>query len=114
MILHLTKSLSEKLNITLAEPCAAENRYCDWFLNLVYGGDRKFYILITNAFSAFSFVIPVKGVKNEEDLSSYFASEVKAYFEHKGLSAQFTKFIEPNLNSIIFTKTNNRSNYGNK
>ena len=109
MIFRLTKIASEQTKISLSSDVVAPNKYCDWFVDLVIGKDRKKYLFITNAFSLFSVCIPVKGIKSGESFAKIVINQIKLYFEKTGHSDLYSQFIEPFENEMIFTKTNSRN-----
>lgn len=115
MILRLTKSASEKQEIKLSSDSIAniaKNRYCDWFVDIFNGGDRKKYFLITNAFSLFSIVLPSKGLNSAESFLETVKRELQEYFAYRNLNEIFLEFIAPNLGKIEFAKKNSRSVQG--
>ena len=109
MIFRLTKIASEQTKISLSSDVVAPNKYCDWFVDLVIGKDRKKYLFITNAFSLFSVCIPVKGIKSGESFAKIVINQIKLYFEKTGHSDLYSQFIAPFENEMIFTKTNSRN-----
>ena len=109
MVFRLTKKASEQTHISVTNKGQSQNRYCDWFVDLFVGEDRKKYFLITNSFSLFSIVISAKGIRGEEVFSKNVLNQLRIYFEKTGHSDLFSQFIQPFENEIIFTKTNSRS-----
>ena len=109
MVFRLTKKASEQTHISVTNESQSQNRYCDWFVDLFVGKDRKKYFLITNSFSLFSIVISAKGIRGEEVFSKNVLNQLRIYFEKTGHSDLFSQFIQPFENEIIFTKTNSRS-----
>ena len=109
MVFRLTKKASEQTYISVTNEGQSQNRYCDWFVDLFVGKDRKKYFLITNSFSLFSIVISAKGIRGEEVFSKNVLNQLRIYFEKTGHSDLFSQFIQPFENEIIFTKTNSRS-----
>ena len=112
MIFRFTKSAGDHIHAMLASDQKAENRYCDWFVDILNGGDRKKYFLLTNAFSLFSVLIPAKGIHSAETFLSFAKEELRDYFVHKNLEDLFVQYIEPNLAQVAITKTNSRSVQG--
>ena len=47
MVFRLTKKASEQTHISVTNEGQSQNRYCDWFVDLFVGKDRKKYFLIT-------------------------------------------------------------------
>ena len=109
MVFRLTKKASEQTHISVTNEGQSQNRYCDWFVDLFVGKDKKKYFLITNSFSLFSIVISAKGIRGEEVFSKNVLNQLRIYFEKTGHSDLFSQFIQPFENEIIFTKTNSRS-----
>jgi len=72
MVFRLTKKASEQTHISVTNEGQSQNRYCDWFVDLFVGKDRKKYFLITNSFSLFSIVISAKGIRGEEVFQKMF------------------------------------------
>ena len=109
MIFRFTKKAFDKLHTQYSSEQKAANRYCDWFVDIADGGDRKTYFLLTNAFSLFSVVIPTKKILSDEAFFETAVSEIKAYFEYKGLSPLFSEFIEKDSQKSVITNTNSKS-----
>ena len=112
MIFRFTKSAADHIHTTLSGGQKAENRYCDWFVDILNGGDRKKYFLLTNAFSLFSFLIPANGINSADSFLDFAKEEIRDYFVHKNLEGLFLQYIEPNLAQVAITKTNSRSVQG--
>lgn len=108
MLFRLTKNASEQIHEERSAEGVAENRYCEWVVDIVIGEDRKKYFLITNAYSCFSIVVSAKGLTSGEKFSEAAVAELKIYFEHCGLNDLFEKFIMPNISDVRFAKTNNK------
>ena len=84
MVFRLTKKASEQTHISVTNEGQSQNRYCDWFVDLFVGKDRKKYFLITNSFSLFSIVISAKGIRGEEVFSKNVLNQLRIYFEKTG------------------------------
>mgnify|MGYP003547656299 FL=1 len=90
MVFRLTKKASEQTHISVTNEGQSQNRYCDWFVDLFVGKDRKKYFLITNSFSLFSIVISAKGIRGEEVFSKNVLNQLRIYFEKTGHSDLFS------------------------
>ena len=91
MVFRLTKKASEQTHISVTNEGQSQNRYCDWFVDLFVGKDRKKYFLITNSFSLFSIVISAKGIRGEEVFSKNVLNQLRIYFEKTGHSDLFSQ-----------------------
>ena len=108
MIFRLTKNAKIKLSASYGEDQKATNRYCDWFVDTV-DCDGDAYFLLTNPFSLFSLLIPAKKLDSVFSFVDAAIQELRAYFEHAGLSPLFDKFIGVDCDSSVITGTNSRS-----
>lgn len=85
---------------------AAENRYCEWCVDICTAG-RKKYFLVCNAYSLFGICFPAAGITSAEKFSDEFVRELKTYLVQKGLSSLFETYIEGSIGKIDFYKTYN-------
>ena len=108
MLFRLTRNVAEQIHEKLSTDETAENRYCEWIVDIVLANRKKSFI-ITNAYSCFSIVVPAKGLTNSKKFSESVIAELKLYFDHAGLSGLFDTYIMPNVSSIKIAKTNNKS-----
>ena len=110
MIFRFTKTIAEHFDFsTPLESGCAENRYCEWFVDIAYNDDNREYFLLTNAYSLFSIAVPTKGLNDLPSFWNFVLQETKEYFYEKKLGDLFEKYIAPNLQKIDVAKTNNRS-----
>ena len=85
---------------------AAENRYCEWCVDICTAG-RKKYFLVCNAYSLFGICFPAAGITSAEKFSGAFIRELKTYLAQKGLSSLFETYIEGCTGKFDFCKTYN-------
>jgi hypothetical protein len=95
-----------KLPVLKDSDSAAENRYCEWCVDIVTAG-RKKYFLVCNAYSLFGVCFPAAGITSAEKFSGAFIRELKTYLAQKGLSSLFETYIEGSIGKIDFCKTYN-------
>lgn len=112
MIFRLTKNALDYVNSSFEADIAPQNRYVEWFADIFIGTDKKKYLLLTNAYSLFSVVIPAKNLNKKDVFIENAVAEIKSYFEYTGHSDLFSSFIAPNLEKNVITKTNSRSVLG--
>lgn len=111
MVFRFTKNALELIEAeTLpSASCIAENRYCEWFVDIAYASDCKEYFLITNAYSLYSIAVPSDRLYDKNAFFDFVLKEMKEYFYERKHEDLFNQFIAPNLENIKITKTNNRS-----
>lgn len=110
MIFRFTKNVAEHFDFSIPlESVCAENRYCEWFVEIAYNDDNREYFLLTNAYSLFSIAMPTKGLNDLPSFWNFVLHEMKEYFYEKKLGDLFEKYIAPNLKTIEVAKSNNRS-----
>jgi hypothetical protein len=85
---------------------AAENRYCEWCVDIVTAGRNK-YFLVCNAYSLFGVCFPAAGITSAEKFSDAFVRELKSYLAQKSLFSLFETYIEGSIGKIDFYKTYN-------
>ncbi len=112
MVFRLTKKAQTQLKNPSLKQADAENRYCEWFVNLTTF-DRKKYFVMTNAYSFLSIVFPAKGICSEKAFYEIAYNELKNYFEKADIKEIFDEHIEPNTKNIYISATNNKSVVGN-
>ena len=112
MVLRCTKAAAEYGNITLSQNAKAENRYCDWFVDMFNDANGRNYFLVTNAFSLFSVVFPAEEIVSQEKFLARVNQELQDYCNHKNVTAVFTEHIAPHFQHVVFSKTNSRSVQG--
>ncbi len=111
MLFRFTKNAAEHMGIEpeSAGNYVAENKYCEWFVDLATNDDNELYFLVTNAYSLFSIAFPAVKLKTISNLLGFLTQEMKDYFYERGYAGLFNQFIAPNLKEIKITKPNNRS-----
>ncbi|MCR5762129.1 MAG: plasmid pRiA4b ORF-3 family protein [Treponema sp.] len=110
MVLRLTKKASDYLGIALENSSNAENKFCDWFCDMVtVDEEEKTCLLVTNAYSNFSILIPMKRITSEADIRDLFKVEIQEYFEYCHLTDLYENYIKLHIETFSFTKTNSRS-----
>lgn len=108
MIFRLTKTAQTQLNNPVPETADAENRYCEWFVN-IFRNNRKKYFLITNAYSFLSVIIPAKGITSVTAFYDAAITELKNYCDYKAIPDFFSTYIAPYTKEPKTSATNNRS-----
>lgn len=112
MIFRLTKKTLDYVKASYEDDAAPQNKFSDWFVDVIDSFDEEKYFLLTNAYSLFSVVILSKNLNSKDDFVKTAMQEIKLYFEHAGISDLFLSFIEPNTDKAIITKTNSRKVLG--
>ena len=98
MIFRFTKTVAEHFDFSIPlESGCAENRYCEWFVDIAYNDDNREQFLVTNAYSLFSIAVPTKGLNDLPSFWNFVLQEMKEYFYEKKLGDLFEQYIAPNL-----------------
>ncbi|QTQ15317.1 plasmid pRiA4b ORF-3 family protein [Treponema parvum] len=112
MIFRLTKKALDYINAYYEDEIAPQNKYSDWFVDIIDSFDEKKYFLLTNAYSLFSVVIPAKDLNSKEDFILSATEKIKEYFNANGMAELFLNNIKPFLAENSIRKTNSRAVQG--
>jgi hypothetical protein len=108
MIIRITSKLAKKLNIPLSLIEAGnEPSINEWYGNL-FTFHRTQYILLTNEKTLFSFVLPGKGISNNNLLLKKMSAQLKEMLEDYKLNSVWEKNFITEFSKITFSKTFNR------
>ena len=112
MILRFTEKLSKKLKLGPIRKVEREPRpFLEWYANL-FTANRTQYILVTEAKSLLSVVIPGRGVVDVNIFINHFLDFLREYLDEKCNRLIFERVIGPNSAQITMSKTVNKSILG--
>jgi len=112
MIIRLSNALMARLKIcSLTALPPAASPLCDWAAH-EFTFDRARYILAINSSSLLPMVFPARGLVGGVAFLNCFASNLLQHHRNLELEDAFTRFIDPQLACMEFSKVGNPSTTG--
>ncbi len=108
MVIKVTKKIKDKFKTMQIVNSTAENRYCEWFADLVEVAEKEYFV-VANVYSMMFFAFPVKDASSLAKFQEKCISEINQLCEYFKFNALYKEYIAPNANSIRFTKNDDRS-----
>ena len=109
MIFRLSQKLNQKLKAgTLETLPLHQNPFADWSCH-IFPANRRQYILLSNTKSLYSCVMPAKGVTNQKQFAENAMNCIRDFTADDANQWAFRKFIAPEIETVQFAKSLNRS-----
>lgn len=109
MIFRLSQRLNQKLKTgTLEDLPLHQNPFADWSCH-TFPANRRQYILLSNTKSLYSCVMPAKGVTNQKQFAENALNCIRDFTADDANQWAFRKFIAPEMETVQFAKSLNRS-----
>ena len=112
MVLRVTKKLAQKLKINSLQDFEEKvSAFEEWYGHL-FTADRNQYVLLTNAYSLYSVIIPGKGISNLDaliEMAGYWLTEV---MKEEGCGELAGRFIPKSAEESEAYKTKDRGVLG--
>jgi len=109
MIFRIAQTLGKKIKVAPAEIVPPDpNPFADWSARL-FTADRKQFVILTNTHSLYSVVMPGRGVASGAAFSDRAVECIEEFTATDGLEFIYRRFVEPDTETIRFSKALNRS-----
>jgi len=106
----MTGKLAKQIGLTsLSTFPAAENPFADWTCRVFTVEERELLMLITNTASLYSLLAPANGLECVEQFEFGLIRYLERQLLTDGFESIFRKHIVPELGTMTFSKTLNRS-----
>ena len=110
MIVRTTEKLAKQIDVPfLSVLPLAKNPFADWTCRVFTVGERETLMLITNTASLYSLLAPAKGLETLEQFDYGLIRYLERHMLINGFEDVFRKHIVPELKTMRFAKTLNRS-----
>ena len=110
MIVRTTGKLAKLIGVSsLNAMPLAENPFADWTCRVFTVREGELLMLITNTASLYSLLAPAKGLENLEQFDYGLIRYLERHMLTDGFEDIFKKYVVPELETILFAKTLNRS-----
>lgn len=106
----MTGKLAKQIGVSsLTTVPAVENPFTDWTCRVFTVEERELLMLITNTASLYSLLAPANGLETIEQFDFGLIRYLERHMLRDGFETIFTKHIVPELETMTFSKTLNRS-----
>ena len=110
MIIRVTGKLAKQIGVTsLNTVPAAGNPFADWTCRVFTIEERELLMLITNTASLYSLLAPANGLETVEQFDFGLIRYLERRMLTDGFETIFKKHVAPELGTMTFSKTLNRS-----
>ena len=110
MIVRVTRKLARQIGVSSIDAVPlAENPFVDWTCRAFSVREGESLMLIMNTASLYSLLAPANGLENLEQFGYGLIQHLERHMLVDGFGDIFKKHIVPELETILLTKTLNRS-----
>ena len=109
MIFRLSHKLNQKIKTgTLEALTLHQTPFADWSCH-IFPANRRQYILLSNTKSLYSCVMPAKSLTNQKQFAESAMNSIRDFTADDANQWAFRKFIAPEIETVQFAKSLNRS-----